>query len=134
MNDWHTFAKHISITKGTKQLLIELSKSILDETLEDLKLDMSMVHLKKTCFSINVPKKQKRRVFVCFVFNVNSLKVETMYFGQKTINAKYIEKKSHKVNTFKLSSRLDSTQELIGYIRKAFQIIDSGDYDLYFGH
>lgn len=118
--------------KQVEEPLLKLSKKILDEIKADLRLGNENIKLVETGLTLNVDKREDstRTVFAYFKFNKNSFLIETLYSGRKSENARYLVKKNHVVNEFKISGEADYTSEVTQFIKDAYRVIESGEYDL----
>ena len=128
---WRAFYQHQK-EKQVEESLLTLSKKILNEIKADLYLNSENIKLVETGFTLNVDKREgsTRTVFSYFKFNKSSFVIETLYSGRKSKNAKYLVKKSHVVNAFKITGEADYTPEVRDFIKDAYRVIQSGEYDL----
>ncbi|MCB0596801.1 MAG: hypothetical protein H6557_21190 [Lewinellaceae bacterium] len=128
ISSWEEFYQ-TQRSRNVKDHLIELSQRIVSDIKANQEIDDSAFCLAPKNFTVNVPRDQKRTVFVNVIFNVNSLKIETLFHGEKTEKARFIIKKGHVVNEFKLVRESDYTEELKTYIEGAFHVILHNEYD-----
>ena len=94
ISSWEEFYQ-TQRSRNVKDHLIELSQRIVSDIKANQEIDDSAFCLAPKNFTVNVPRDQKRTVFVNVIFNVNSLKIETLFHGEKTEKARFIIKKGH---------------------------------------